>query len=214
MAQPLFSSQRAAKAFFIERILAQAEAEGVQLSENERWMLRFSESDPDFAVDSARVGDLEAEVPEEDYERKIAGLVHRAYQADARASGSATAQYREAAAVLHQGDHYLLVMIDRALGSVNPGTTGGPAVSVAVQAAQFVLLVVPGVVAILIAFGLLATVISEGIGPVREVAAFVLGSAAFGGSGYYLIHLWLRERRRRRSAASQAVAADGARCHP
>jgi hypothetical protein len=201
MTQPLFSSQRAAKAFFVERILAQAEAEGVQLSDNERWMLRFSESDPNFALDPARVAQLEAEVLEEDYERKVAGLVHRAYQADARASGSATATYREAAAVLHQGDHYLLVMIDRALGSVMPGTTAGTGVSVVGQVAQFVLLVVPGVVAILMAFGLLAGVISEGTGSVREVAATVLGTAALGGAGYYLIHLWLRERKRRRAAA-------------
>jgi hypothetical protein len=192
----LFSSQPAAKAFFIERILAQAEAEDVQLSDNEQWMLRFSESDPDFAVDPARVAQFEAEVPAEDFETKIAGLLQRAYQADARANGAATATYREAAAVLHQGDHYLLVMIGRALRPVMPGTTAATALSVVGQAAQFVLLVVPGAVAILMAFGLLATVISDGTQSLREIAAMALVSAAFGGAGYYLIHLWLRERKR------------------
>jgi hypothetical protein len=201
MTQPLFSSQREAKAFFVERILAQAEAEDVQLSDNEQWMLRFSESDPDFAVDPARVAQLEAEVPQEDFETKIAGLLYRAYQADAGADGGATATYREAADVLHQGDHYLLVMVDRALGSVMPRTTAATAFSVVGQAVQFVLLVVPGAVAILMAFGLLATVISEGTPSVPEVAAAVLGTAALGGGGYYLIHLWLRERKRRRAAA-------------
>jgi len=49
-----FASQRQAKQFFVERIVAQARREGLPLSSDEEWMLSFSESDPEFAVDISR----------------------------------------------------------------------------------------------------------------------------------------------------------------
>ena len=60
----MFASQGQAKRFFVDRITAQAAKEGQPLSENERWMLSFSESDPQFVVDPARVAALEAEIPD------------------------------------------------------------------------------------------------------------------------------------------------------
>jgi hypothetical protein len=194
----VFSSQREAKAFFVERIVAQAEAEGGHLSANERWMLGFSESDPDFAVDSARVEQLEAEIPEKDYETKIAGLLQRAYQADAEADGGAPARFREASAALRQGDHYLLIMLDRLLQPVTPGTA---AVGVLAQVGLFVLLVVPGTVAVLMAFGVIAMAVSERELPISAIVAIALGAGALEMAGYYLIHLWRRERNCRRVAA-------------
>jgi len=114
----LFSSQAEAKSSFVDRIVSQASAESQPLSDNERWMLRFSESDPDFIVDLHRVAQLEAEISDSDYEDKIVGLLERSYQRDASAGTNAQALYREASTTLHQGDHYLLIMIDRALGYV------------------------------------------------------------------------------------------------
>ena len=70
----LFGSQAEAKSFFVDRIVSQASAEGQPLSDNERWMLRFSESDPDFIVDLHRVAQLEAEISDSDYEDKIVGF--------------------------------------------------------------------------------------------------------------------------------------------
>lgn len=40
----LFRSEAEAKSFFVDRIVSQASAEGQPLSDNERWILRFSES--------------------------------------------------------------------------------------------------------------------------------------------------------------------------
>ena len=74
----MFASQGQAKRFFVEKIVAQATREGRPLSENERWMLSFSESDPEFVVDATRVRALEAEIPDAEYERKVAGLADRA----------------------------------------------------------------------------------------------------------------------------------------
>jgi hypothetical protein len=111
----VISTQSQAKEFFVYRIATQAETEIQPLSENERWMLRFSESDPDFVVETARVEQFEAEIATAEFERKIIGLLQRAYQNDLKTNASTDARYREAARILNQGEHYLSVMIDQAL---------------------------------------------------------------------------------------------------
>jgi hypothetical protein len=111
----LFASQGQAKRFFVDKIVAQAAAEGSPLSDAERQMLSFSESDPEFVVDPALVRQLEAEISDQQYEAKVAGLVQRSYERDAAHDNGTRDAYRDAYTVLRQGDHYLLVMIDRAL---------------------------------------------------------------------------------------------------
>jgi hypothetical protein len=111
----VFASQSDAKRFFVEKIVAQATREGHPLSENERWMLSFSESDPEFAVDPARVRALEAEISDADYEKKVAALAERAYERDIGSDAKATEAYKEAFGVLRRGDHYILVMLGRGL---------------------------------------------------------------------------------------------------
>jgi hypothetical protein len=111
-----FASQGQAKRFFVDRIVAQAKRENRPLSSDEEWMLSFSESDPEFAVDVGRVEALEAAISESDYEAKIAGLAHRACEADLAARPSTIADYKEAFRALSDGDHYLLIMLERGLG--------------------------------------------------------------------------------------------------
>ena len=67
-------------------------------------------------VDPALVKKLAAEISDEEYERKIAGFLKRAYQRDLARDSAVRDSYREAYAVLNQGDHYLLIMINQALG--------------------------------------------------------------------------------------------------
>jgi hypothetical protein len=112
----VFGSQSDAKRFFVDRIVAEAAAELKPLSDSERQMLSFSESDPEFVVDPALVKKLAAEISDEEYERKIAGLFKRAYQRDLARDSAVRDSYREAYAVLNQGDHYLLIMINQGLG--------------------------------------------------------------------------------------------------
>jgi hypothetical protein len=111
----IFTSQGYAKRFFVERIVAQAEAEGQPLSVNEQWMLSFSESDPEFAVDPDRVESLAAEIPDEEYEAKVTGLIQRACERDAASDPSAVESYRHAYEILSQGDHYLVIMLEQGL---------------------------------------------------------------------------------------------------
>jgi hypothetical protein len=78
----VFTSQGQAKRFFVEKVIAQAAAEGVPLSDAEQRMLGFSESDPEFVVTPGLVEKLQAEMSDEAYEAKIAGLIEGAWQRD------------------------------------------------------------------------------------------------------------------------------------
>jgi len=112
----MFATQGQAKRFFVDKIVAQAAADGVRLSDAERWMLSFSESDPEFVVGQPLEEEFRAEISEEDYEAKIGGLLKRSWTRDVKSNSKAGDVYREAFMVLSRGDHYLLIMIERALG--------------------------------------------------------------------------------------------------
>jgi hypothetical protein len=58
----VFTSQGQAKRFFVGRIVTQAARDGRPLSDAEQWMLSFSESDPEFVVDPARVERVQNEI--------------------------------------------------------------------------------------------------------------------------------------------------------
>lgn len=192
----MFSSQYEAKTFFVDKIVAQAEDEGRSLSPDERWMLRFSESDPDFVVDPVRVERLSQEISDSDYETKVAGLLQRSYRRDLSIDPSARAEYAAAAARLREGDHYLSIMIDRALGpdAKAPGVVPWRLLA---RSAAFVVLVVPGIVAILMAIGIAAMAFTDAADSSRSRLALIVSSLLVAGMGYYLIYLWLRGRRRR-----------------
>jgi hypothetical protein len=68
-----------ARQFFEDKVVEQARAEGVALSANERLMLKWSESEPDSIADPDLVERLAAEMSDEAYEDKIAGLLSRRY---------------------------------------------------------------------------------------------------------------------------------------
>jgi hypothetical protein len=111
----VFTSQGQAKRFFVEKIIAQAALEGHPLSGNERQMLSFSESDPEFVVDPVLVSTLAAEISDEDYEEKVAGLAERSCAREIASNPEVLTSYREAYNALNQGDHYLLIMLKRGL---------------------------------------------------------------------------------------------------
>lgn len=105
-----------AKRFFVERIIGQARLEGMTLSDAEQGMLCWSESDPDIVVDPRLPEQLAAEISDRDYETKITGLLSRGFKADVQRTPEAAAQWKQASAILHQGDHYILIMLDQAVG--------------------------------------------------------------------------------------------------
>jgi hypothetical protein len=112
-----FGTQSEAKRFIVERVLHQAQADGVALTKAERHMLSWSESDPDFAPDFALAEELEREESDEDYEAKVADLIRSAFERDLASDSEARSRYRDAYAKLGEGDYYISIIMERALGS-------------------------------------------------------------------------------------------------
>ena len=114
----MFPDQFAAKAFFVDRVIAQAETEGVTLSRAERNQLSWTEVEGGFEIDFDLLAEFGAETDAETYEAKVAGLLARAYEQDVAAKpSSAPRRYAAANAALEGHDHYIMIMIDAALGS-------------------------------------------------------------------------------------------------
>jgi hypothetical protein len=109
-------TQSEAKRFFVDKVVARARVERVSLTDAERQMLSWSESDPDFIVDPRLPQQLASELSDEEYEKKVVGLLDRSFVADVEVSPERADQWKQAAAVLHEGDHYILVMLDKAVG--------------------------------------------------------------------------------------------------
>ncbi len=104
-----FRSQRKAKEYLIGGIVAEAEREGVPLSEVERKMLYFSETDwaPPGMLDVN--AEFERDYDDAEYEAKIAGLVRNL---ESHQTPEQQEQWDDAVMKLSEGDHYLLVLID------------------------------------------------------------------------------------------------------
>jgi anthranilate/para-aminobenzoate synthase component I len=109
-----FATQTEAKAFLVSKVAAQAAREGAVLSEAEQYMLSWSESDPDFTPRPELAEALQAEMSDQQYEAKVAGLLRRAFE-----TGDESEQnlFREAQAKLKEGDHYILVMAEDSIPS-------------------------------------------------------------------------------------------------
>ena len=105
-----------ARHFFVQKIVAQAEREGVSLSANERRMLDWSEVEPGCESDTELAEALASEISDEAYEEKIRRLLEAAYWTDIGVDLRAKDAYRAAYSVLNRGDYYVLIMIEAALG--------------------------------------------------------------------------------------------------
>ena len=97
----VFPSASAAKDFLVERVVAQAQRDGVPLSEAERKMMYYS-------VEERRVADDVADQfpdGDPDYERKISSLLEHSYKHEQDKDS-----FGQAFNTLSEGDHYLTVM--------------------------------------------------------------------------------------------------------
>jgi hypothetical protein len=112
----VFNTQTEARQFFIDKVLARAKTDGVTLSDDEQQMLRWSEIETDSVADPALAERLAGLISDADYEAKIAGLLKRQLEAEARADATAQEKWQQVWSVLKQGDHYILVMIAEAIG--------------------------------------------------------------------------------------------------
>ena len=180
----MFATQSEAKGFFVEKVVSRALSEGLPLSKQEQRLIRVSVADPDSLTD---LHDAAGEAAEREFESRVSGLLKRSYQADLQTSPDARNLYRDAYAKLAEGDHYLMVMIEQAIGRrlLRRG--------LAARVGMFVLLIVPGVVALLIAAALGWGFITNPRHGADNPQAIVAG-LMFLGFGVFLAALWWRER--------------------
>jgi hypothetical protein len=111
-----FGTETEARRFFVEKIVQQAQREGLSLSDDERQMLLWSESAADSVADPAMAQRLAAEISDADYESKIVEILKGSFDRDTAANPGAKEVWAAALALLRRGDHYILVMINEAVG--------------------------------------------------------------------------------------------------
>lgn len=106
-----FRSIRAAKEYLIQRILAEAERDGVPLTDVEQRMLYFSETGGTLPGIAETNEIFERDYDQDGYEEKIAGIIRTLLS---KATTEEQSKWDDAVLKLCDGDHYLLVLIDAA----------------------------------------------------------------------------------------------------
>lgn len=109
-----------AKDFLIQQTAEQAALENVSLSDLERRMMYFTETDECPEDPIALNEAFEAKYNMEEYEAKVSSLLHHAYRRLRKQSDQKLRMWDSAIKRLKQGDHYLLVMWDMQPGGAQP----------------------------------------------------------------------------------------------
>jgi hypothetical protein len=104
-------NSKQAKDFLVQQAAEQAVLENLPLSDLEKKMMYFTESDPSSCNKPLELNEeFEAQYDTDEYEAKISGFLQRARGRlrDSEAKGS----WDVAVSELREGDHYLLVLLD------------------------------------------------------------------------------------------------------
>jgi hypothetical protein len=109
-----FSTDREAKEYLVGRIAAEAEREAIVLSEIERKMLYFSETDWTLPDMSEVSGVFDRDYDQDEYEQTIGALVDKILTRDEAEAGPDQEAWDLAVLKLSEGDHYLQILIDAA----------------------------------------------------------------------------------------------------
>mgnify|MGYP001225730339 CR=1 FL=1 len=106
-----FANARDAKEFLIAKITGEAQREGIPLSDVERRMLYFSETDwtlPDMAETNDA---FERDYDQSTYEQKIGVLAHKFCTEARKTNRDDLDLWKEAVRTLSSEDHYILVLL-------------------------------------------------------------------------------------------------------
>jgi hypothetical protein len=110
-----------AKDFLVQQTTEQATREDVPLSDIEKKMMYFTESDTASCDDPVKLNDeFEAQYETAEYEAKISRLLHHAYNRLKAEDPERKRNWDEAIRTLRKGDHYFLVLWDLELPSEHP----------------------------------------------------------------------------------------------
>lgn len=114
-------NNKQAKDFLVQQAAEQASLEAVPLSDLEKRMMYFTESDASSCEYPIELNDeFEAQYDTVEYEAKISGLLHHAYKRLKSEDPTRMREWNLAIRTLRRGDHYLLVLWDTAPPSDHP----------------------------------------------------------------------------------------------
>jgi hypothetical protein len=103
-------NSKQAKDFLVQQAAEQAALENLPLSDLEKRMMYFTESDPSSCDKPVELNDVfEAKYDTEEYEVKVSNLLYHAH--DRLRDSQAKCMWDEAICELRKGDHYLLVLL-------------------------------------------------------------------------------------------------------
>jgi hypothetical protein len=102
-----------AKDFLVQQVAGQAALEKVSVSDLEKRMMYFTETDPASCENPIDLNtEFEEQYDTEEYELKISGLLHRAHKRVKQEDAAKLRNWEEAVRTLRKGDHYILVLLD------------------------------------------------------------------------------------------------------
>jgi hypothetical protein len=130
-------NSREAKDFLVHQTTDQAQRDGVPLSEVEKRMMYFTESDEAVENPIQLNEEFEAQHDTGEYETKVARLLGRAYKRVKKEDPETARTWNDAIRVLKKGDHYMLVMWNERLVA-----TTGPWGFWKTMGASFILVIV------------------------------------------------------------------------
>jgi hypothetical protein len=117
---------REAKDLLVAQTAEQAALEGVPLSDLEKRMMYFTETD-ECPEDPIALNDaFEAEYDTDEYEAKISKLMHHAHSRIQKENPEAARQWNEAMRGLSKGDHYILILCGGGFNAVQVSPTEHP----------------------------------------------------------------------------------------
>ena len=100
-----------AKDYLVQQTANQAALEGVPLSDLEKRMMYFTESDATSCDDPIQLNqEFEAQYDTAEYEAKVSGLLHSSYERLKREDPQRIEDWNQSIETLAKGDHYLLVL--------------------------------------------------------------------------------------------------------
>src|ERR1700745_3795231 len=103
-------STKEAKDFIVQQTAEQAASEGISLSDLEKRMMYFVENDATSCADPLKLNqEFETQYDTEEYETKIASLLHHAYKRLKSEDPEKARQWDVGMRTLSGGDHYLPV---------------------------------------------------------------------------------------------------------
>ena len=115
-----------AKDFLVQQTAEQAALERVPLSDLEKRMMYFTETDECPENPIALNEAFEAEFDTNEYESKISKLMRHAHSRIKKENPEAAQRWKEAIKELSKGDHYILILCGEGLGQVQMPPTERP----------------------------------------------------------------------------------------